>query len=137
MSIIDRYVMRQVLMPFLLGLLVFTFIFIIPPLLQYAERLTRAMEGLANGFRPDTVNVMVAHLLAHDAVVGSGGGERELYPAQRALADACMKRPPGQHLRHADEEAGVTGVSMFVIGKALKANQCRIDGSQGVSIRSS
>ena len=27
MSIIDRYVMRQVLMPFLLGLLVFTFIF--------------------------------------------------------------------------------------------------------------
>ena len=39
MSIIDRYVVRQVLMPFLLGLLVFTFIFIIPPLLDYAERL--------------------------------------------------------------------------------------------------
>ena len=39
MSIIDRYVVRQVLMPFLLGLLIFTFIFIIPPLLDYAEDL--------------------------------------------------------------------------------------------------
>ena len=39
MSIIDRSVIRQVLMPFLLGLLVFTFIFIIPELVKYAEDL--------------------------------------------------------------------------------------------------
>jgi|RhiMethySRZTD1v2_1073278.scaffolds.fasta_scaffold06380_3 lipopolysaccharide export system permease protein len=39
MSIIDRYVVRQVLIPFLLGLLVFTFIFIIQPLMLYAEDL--------------------------------------------------------------------------------------------------
>ena len=39
MSIIDRYVVRQVLVPFLLGLLVFTFIFIIQPLQDYAESL--------------------------------------------------------------------------------------------------
>src|SRR5919108_1430914 len=39
MSIIDRYVIRQVLMPFLLGLLVFTFIFIIPVMMDYAEQL--------------------------------------------------------------------------------------------------
>jgi lipopolysaccharide export system permease protein len=39
MSIIDRYVIRQVLAPFLLGLLVFTFIFIIPVMLDYAEPL--------------------------------------------------------------------------------------------------
>lgn len=39
MSIIDRYVIRQVLAPFLLGLLVFTFIFIIPVMMDYAEPL--------------------------------------------------------------------------------------------------
>jgi LPS export ABC transporter permease LptG/LPS export ABC transporter permease LptF len=39
MSIIDRYVIRQVLMPFLLGLLVFTFIFIIPVMMTNAEEL--------------------------------------------------------------------------------------------------
>jgi LPS export ABC transporter permease LptF/LPS export ABC transporter permease LptG len=38
-STIDRYVIRQVLMPFALGLLVFTFIFIIPALMEYAEKL--------------------------------------------------------------------------------------------------
>jgi LPS export ABC transporter permease LptF/LPS export ABC transporter permease LptG len=37
MRILDRYVMRQVLMPFALGLLVFTFLFIIPELMKYAE----------------------------------------------------------------------------------------------------
>jgi lipopolysaccharide export system permease protein len=37
MRILDRYVIRQVLMPFGLGLLVFTFLFIIPELMRYAE----------------------------------------------------------------------------------------------------
>ena len=37
MRIIDRYVMRQVLTPFALGLLVFTFLLIIPGLMEYAE----------------------------------------------------------------------------------------------------
>ena len=37
LSIIDRYVIRQVLTPFLLGLLVFTFIFIIPVMMDSAE----------------------------------------------------------------------------------------------------
>jgi LPS export ABC transporter permease LptF/LPS export ABC transporter permease LptG len=47
LSIIDRYVIRQVLMPFLLGLLVFTFIFIIPALMEYAERLVaKNVSGL-------------------------------------------------------------------------------------------
>jgi LPS export ABC transporter permease LptF/LPS export ABC transporter permease LptG len=39
MTLIDRYVIRQVLAPFLLGLLIFTFIFIIPVLMDYAEPL--------------------------------------------------------------------------------------------------
>src|SRR3954462_3759203 len=38
MRIIDRYVIREVLWPFLLGLVVFTFILIIPFLIQYAEQ---------------------------------------------------------------------------------------------------
>ena len=54
MSIIDRYVMRQVLMPFLLGLLVFTFIFIIPPLLQYGEGLVRAYDRFSERPRPSS-----------------------------------------------------------------------------------
>jgi exonuclease SbcD len=49
------------------------------PLQQYAERITRILDSLARGFRPDTVNVMLAHLLVDDSVVGIGGGERELH----------------------------------------------------------
>src|SRR5689334_9782403 len=37
MRIIDRYVIREVLWPFVLGLLVFTFMLIIPLLIEYAE----------------------------------------------------------------------------------------------------
>jgi exonuclease SbcD len=51
------------------------------PLTQYAERMKGALAGLTGAFGPATVNVLVAHLLAHDAVVGQGGGERELHMA--------------------------------------------------------
>src|SRR5918993_1181581 len=37
MRIIDRYVIREVLWPFVIGLLVFTFMLIIPFLIEYAE----------------------------------------------------------------------------------------------------
>ena len=37
MRIIDRYVIREVLLPFAIGLLVFTFILIVPSMMQYAE----------------------------------------------------------------------------------------------------
>jgi LPS export ABC transporter permease LptF/LPS export ABC transporter permease LptG len=57
MSIIDRYVIRQVLIPFLLGLLVFTFIFIIQPLLEYAEDL------VAKGVAALTVIGLIARLI--------------------------------------------------------------------------
>jgi LPS export ABC transporter permease LptF/LPS export ABC transporter permease LptG len=45
MSIIDRYVIRQVLMPFCIGLLIFTFLLIIPLLIEYAE--TFIAKGIA------------------------------------------------------------------------------------------
>jgi LPS export ABC transporter permease LptF/LPS export ABC transporter permease LptG len=38
LTILDRYVMRQVLMPFVLGLLVFTFLLIIPSMMRDAEQ---------------------------------------------------------------------------------------------------
>jgi len=37
LKILDRYVIRQLLMPFGMGLLVFTFLFIIPEFMKYAE----------------------------------------------------------------------------------------------------
>jgi LPS export ABC transporter permease LptG/LPS export ABC transporter permease LptF len=37
LTIVDRYVIRQVLMPFVLGVLVLTFLLIIPGLMKYAE----------------------------------------------------------------------------------------------------
>ena len=51
------------------------------PLTQYADRMRSALDGLARAFEPDACNVLLAHLLAHDAVVGIGGGERELHMA--------------------------------------------------------
>jgi exonuclease SbcD len=51
------------------------------PLLQYAERVQLALAALASVFQPDRVNVIMAHLLADDAMVGPGGGERELHMA--------------------------------------------------------
>ena len=62
MSIIDRYVMRQVLMPFLLGLLVFTFIFIIPPLLQYGEGLVA--KGVSGPLIAGLISLLVPQALA-------------------------------------------------------------------------
>ena len=37
MRIIDRYVLRQLAWPFVLGLTVFTFLLIVPELMRYAE----------------------------------------------------------------------------------------------------
>ena len=62
MSIIDRYVIRQVLMPFLLGLLVFTFIFIIPPLLEYAEELVA--KGVSGPLVVGLIGLLVPQALA-------------------------------------------------------------------------
>ena len=49
------------------------------PLMQYAERVQEAMRVLASGFEPDAISVLVTHLLADEAMVGPGGGERELH----------------------------------------------------------
>jgi LPS export ABC transporter permease LptG/LPS export ABC transporter permease LptF len=62
MSIIDRYVVRQVLLPFLLGLLVFTFIFIIPPLIEFGEPLVA--KGVAGALILGLIARLVPQALA-------------------------------------------------------------------------
>ena len=62
MSILDRYVVRQVLMPFLLGLLIFTFIFIIPPLLDYAEDLVA--KGVSGALVAGLIALLIPQALA-------------------------------------------------------------------------
>jgi LPS export ABC transporter permease LptG/LPS export ABC transporter permease LptF len=55
--IIDRYVIREVLWPFTLGLLVFTFILIIPFLIEYAE------QFISKGVSPMVVLRIIGTLL--------------------------------------------------------------------------
>jgi LPS export ABC transporter permease LptG/LPS export ABC transporter permease LptF len=57
MRIIDRYVIREVLLPFVIGLLVFTFIIIIPFLIELAETL------IAKGVAGTVVLQLMATLL--------------------------------------------------------------------------
>ncbi len=57
MRILDRYVIRQLLMPFGIGLLVFTFLFIIPEFMKYAE------DYIAKGARMAVVAEVFVALL--------------------------------------------------------------------------
>jgi LPS export ABC transporter permease LptF/LPS export ABC transporter permease LptG len=57
MGLIDRYVVRQLIPPFLLGLLIFTFVLIIEPLRDYAEEL------IAQGVSSLTVAQLIFYLL--------------------------------------------------------------------------
>src|SRR5215216_4376485 len=57
MNIIDRYVIRQVLLPFCIGLLVFTFLLIIPFIIENAETL------IAKGVATSVVIRMMATLI--------------------------------------------------------------------------
>jgi exonuclease SbcD len=52
-------------------------------LLSYADQVASAMNALSDSFRPDSVNLLMAHALVNDAVVGppKSGGERELHLA--------------------------------------------------------
>ena len=57
MKIVDRYVLRQVVVPFAIGLLVFTFLLIIQPMMRYAE------EYISKGVPLPVVAQMMATLL--------------------------------------------------------------------------
>ena len=62
MRIIDRYVIREVLSPFLMGLLVFTFMLIIPYLIEYAESFIS--KGVAMTVVVRVMATLVPHILA-------------------------------------------------------------------------
>jgi lipopolysaccharide export system permease protein len=62
MPLLDRYIVRQVLMPFLLGLFVFTFIFIVQPLLDYAEQLVA--EGASLRLVAGLITLLIPQALA-------------------------------------------------------------------------
>lgn len=81
------------------------------PLIQYAERVQIALNALTSAFEPDTVNISMAHLLADDAMVGPGGGERELhmsmgiYGVRRAALPAAAQYIALGHVHRPQEIA--------------------------------
>ncbi len=58
------------------------------PIQQYADRVAAMLEYLCSGFRPDTVNVLLAHVLIDGADIGPGGGERQLHLGQAYAVNA-------------------------------------------------
>lgn len=52
------------------------------PFNQYADRTAKMLDYLAQAFRADTVNIVLAHILIDGAIIGPGGGERPLHLGQ-------------------------------------------------------
>lgn len=46
---------------------------------SHREQLSSLVGEVSRAFRPDTVNILLAHLLVDGALVGAGGGERPLH----------------------------------------------------------
>ena len=104
MRILDRYVIRQVLMPMALGLLVFTFLFIIPELMKYAEdyiskgaptavilRLVIALVPMALG-----VTIPMSLLLGLLVTFGRLSADREFVALQACgVSTMRLMRPVG------------------------------------------
>jgi len=78
-------------------------------ILRYADQVAAALRDLSNAFRPDTVNILVAHALVDDAIVGAGGGERALhmtmgiYGIQRGQLPASAQYVALGHVHKAQE----------------------------------
>ena len=105
MSIIDRYIVRQVLMPFVLGVLVFTFIFIIPPLIDYGEPLVA--KGVSGALIAGLIARLVPQALAITLLIAFGrlSADREFVAMQ-----AC-----GISLRRLLRPVAVISVSAWAI----------------------
>ncbi len=85
MPILDRYVIREVLPPFLLALLVFTFLLILQPVMQYAEALLAKGVAMADVARiiwtlvPQALGIAIPVALLVGLLVALGrlSGDRE------------------------------------------------------------
>jgi len=62
MRIIDRYIVRQTLMPFCIGLVVFTFVFIIRTLMDYVEPLVA--KGVSSWVLVRVILLLIPQALA-------------------------------------------------------------------------
>src|SRR6185436_6508576 len=104
MRIIDRYVIREVLLPFAIGLLVFTFILIVPSMMQYAEAfiakgvptsiVLRAMATLI----PSSLALSIPSAMLIALLIGFGrlSADREFVAMQACgVSVARLLRPVG------------------------------------------
>jgi LPS export ABC transporter permease LptG/LPS export ABC transporter permease LptF len=90
LRLIDRYVLKEVLPPFLLALLVFTFILIIPPIMEEAERLIEkgvsaaAIARILLTLLPQALGVTIPMALLIGLLIGLGrlSGDRETVALQ-------------------------------------------------------
>ena len=77
LTIFDRYVVREILLPFFLGLLILTFILLMPPILENAQQLIAKGVDFPTVFRillmltPQALSVTIPMLRC---VVGSSTG---------------------------------------------------------------
>jgi LPS export ABC transporter permease LptF/LPS export ABC transporter permease LptG len=104
MRILDRYVIREVLWPFLIGLLVFTFMLIIPFLIEYAESfISKGVPVLVVGrvmvtLVPSVLALTIPMSLLLGLLVGFGrlSADRE-FVAMQACGVSLMRllRPVG------------------------------------------
>jgi LPS export ABC transporter permease LptG/LPS export ABC transporter permease LptF len=62
MSLLDRYIVRELVLPFLLGLVIFTFLLMIDPLAQYSEQLIA--KGVSWGTVARVLGTLVPQALA-------------------------------------------------------------------------
>jgi exonuclease SbcD len=83
---------------------------------EYADGVARMLEHLAKSFQPDTVNILLAHLLLDDSKVGGPeSGERELHMG-RAYAIKRQRLPSSaQYIAlghvHMPQEASLANVA--------------------------
>ena len=127
MRILDRYVIREVLLPFVIGLLVFTFILIIPFLIQYAETFiakgvdTSVVLRIMATLLPQALALSIPAALLIALLIGFGrlSADREFVAMQACgVSVARLLRPVG-----AIALAGWAATSYIMLVALPDANQ--------------
>jgi LPS export ABC transporter permease LptG/LPS export ABC transporter permease LptF len=90
LTIFDRYVVREILLPFFLGLLILTFILLMPPILENAQQLIAKGVDFPTVFRilltltPQALSVTIPMALLYGILMGLGrlSADREFVALQ-------------------------------------------------------
>ena len=93
LRITDRYIIREVLPPFVLGLLVLTFVLMMPPMMEVAERLIAkgvdwsTVARLMVTLLPQGLGVTIPMALLIGLLIGLGrlSGDRETVALQACV----------------------------------------------------